>query len=142
MECKQHHFFTAIPTHLFICRIFTDHVDIGIKNLCSAFSYCVSILSTVYVWHGRGSPPAERNAALDYAKTLASNPDEVVILIENEGDDEEEMFWMVLGDDAEYAKAEYWKWRPSVGFAPRTWSVDADRKNPVLFLPTFISSIC
>ncbi|KAJ7901960.1 hypothetical protein B0H14DRAFT_2669273 [Mycena olivaceomarginata] len=117
-------------------RIFIDQVDIGIKNLCSGFSYCVSILSTVYVWHGRGSTPVERTAAVEYAKTLTSNPDEISVLIENEGDDDE-MFWMVLGDDAEYAKADYWRWRPSVGFTPRIWSVDSSRKNAISAVQSF-----
>jgi hypothetical protein len=121
-------------------RIFIDQVDIGIKNLCSGFSYCVSILSTVYVWHGRGSTPVERTAAVEYAKTLTSNPDEISVLIENEGDDDE-MFWMVLGDDAEYAKADYWRWRPSVGFTPRIWSVDSSRKNAVSSFPSSRRSI-
>ncbi|KAF8210398.1 hypothetical protein K438DRAFT_1809615 [Mycena galopus ATCC 62051] len=116
--------------------LFVDQVDIGIKNLCSGFSYCVSILNTVYVWHGRGSPPVERTAAMDYAKTLASNPDEIIVLIENENDDDE-MFWMVLGDDAEYAKADYWRWRPSVGFTPRIWRTDMSQKNAISPVQSF-----
>ena len=35
------------------------------------------------------------------------------------------MFWMMLGD-ADYARAEYWKWRPNSATAlPRIWRVDA-----------------
>ncbi|KAJ7251553.1 hypothetical protein B0H12DRAFT_1234182 [Mycena haematopus] len=117
--------------------IFIDQVEIGIKNLCSGFSYCVSILNTVYVWHGRGSTPVERDAAMDYAtKTLTSNPDEIIVLIENENDDDE-MFWMVLGDDAEYAKADYWRWRPSVAYTPRIWCADASQKNTISPVQSF-----
>ncbi|KAF7376251.1 Gelsolin repeat [Mycena sanguinolenta] len=113
--------------------IFIDQIEIGIKNLCSGFSYCVSILNTVYVWYGRGSTSSEREAAMDYAKTLTSNPD---VLIENESDDDE-MFWMVLGDAAEYAKADYWRWRPSVTFTPRIWCADASQKNTISPVQSF-----
>ncbi|KAJ6625514.1 hypothetical protein B0H10DRAFT_613833 [Mycena sp. CBHHK59/15] len=110
--------------------IYIDQVDIDIKNLCSGFSYCISILDTLFVWHGCGSTPEERKAASEYGQTLTSNPDNVVVLTEGENDDDE-MFWMVLGEEAEYAKADYWKWRPSIGISPRIWSVDANRKDPI-----------
>ncbi|KAK7005621.1 hypothetical protein R3P38DRAFT_3038596 [Favolaschia claudopus] len=110
--------------------IHIDQVDLEIKNLCSGFSYCVTILNSVYVWHGRGSTPVERKAALDYATSLTSDPDEVTVLLENE-DDDDEMFWMVLGDAAEYAKAEYWRWRPSIATTPRIWCVDASQKKSI-----------
>ncbi|KAJ7783303.1 hypothetical protein B0H16DRAFT_1658611 [Mycena metata] len=111
--------------------ILIDQVDIDIKNICSGFSYCASILSTLFVWHGCGSTPVERQAAIDYGRTLTSNPDEIVVLVENESDDDE-MFWMVLGDEADYAKADYWKWRPSIGSTSRIWSVDSGRKDKLL----------
>lgn len=105
-------------------------MDIDIKNICSGFSYCVSILDTLFVWHGCGSTTAERTAAMAYAETLTSSPDGITVLIENENDDDE-MFWMVLGEDAEYAKADYWRWRSSIEYTPRIWSVDAGRKDAV-----------
>lgn len=120
-------------------RIYIDQVDIDVKNICSAFSYCVSILDTLFVWHGCGSPSIERQAAMDYGRTLTSSPDDIVVLIENENDDDE-MFWMVLGEEANYAKADYWKWRSSIGFTPRIWSIEAGRKDPVhIFLRRFHS---
>nr|GAT56816.1 predicted protein [Mycena chlorophos] len=111
---------------------YIDQVELDTKNVCSGFSYCVSILDMVYVWHGRGSPADEREAALEYGKTLTSNPEAVVVLLEGENDDDDEMFWMALGEEAEYASADYWRWRPQVGFSPRIWSVDAGRKQPLL----------
>jgi hypothetical protein len=106
-------------------------VDIDIRNICSGFSYCVSILDTLYVWHGCGSPSAERKVAMEYGQTLTSTPDDIVVLVENENDDDQ-MFWMVLGDEAEYAKADYWRWRSSIGgVTPRIWSVEAGRKGAV-----------
>ncbi|KAJ7217929.1 hypothetical protein GGX14DRAFT_357559 [Mycena pura] len=115
--------------------IFIDQVDLDVKSVCSGFSYCVSIFETLYVWHGRGSPAEEREAALHYARTLTSSPEEIVILIENENDDDE-MFWMALGEEVEYAKAHYWRWRPSISVSPRIWSVDAGR-NAISHVPSF-----
>ncbi|KAJ6500014.1 hypothetical protein C8R47DRAFT_1110051 [Mycena vitilis] len=116
--------------------IFIDQVDIDIKNICSGFSYCVSILNTLFIWHGCGSTSVQRDAALDYGRSLTSNPEDMVVLVENENDDDE-MFWMVLGDEAEYAKADYWKWRSSISVSPRIWSVDAGRKNILSLVQSF-----
>ncbi|KAF7315553.1 hypothetical protein MIND_00070600 [Mycena indigotica] len=116
--------------------VYIDQVELDVKNVCSGFSYCVSILDTVYVWHGRGSPVEERGAAVEYGKTLTNNPEAVVILTEGENDDDE-MFWMALGEEAEYANADYWRWRPQNDFSPRIWSIDTNRKQTVLPLTTF-----
>jgi hypothetical protein len=94
-----------------------------VSNLCSAFSYCLTLLGTCYVWHGKGSLPGERQAALGYALSLAvkSSP---VELVEQESDDNG-MIWMMLGND-DYARADYWKWRPDLATAlPRIWRVDS-----------------
>ncbi|KAH9910540.1 uncharacterized protein B0H18DRAFT_1129871 [Fomitopsis serialis] len=110
---------------------FIDEVDIGIRNLCSAFSYCLSLLGSLYVWHGCGSADAERAAACEYARALASSAS-VIELVEGESDADDEMFWLILGD-GEYAKADYWKWKassPSVH--PRIWSVDATKEDDAI----------
>ncbi|KAH9924883.1 uncharacterized protein B0H18DRAFT_908993 [Fomitopsis serialis] len=110
---------------------FIDEVDIGIRNLCSAFSYCLSLLGSLYVWHGCGSADAERAAACEYARALASSAS-VIELVEGESDADDEMFWLILGD-GEYAKADYWKWKassPSVH--PRIWSVDATKGDDAI----------
>ncbi|KAI0695962.1 hypothetical protein C8T65DRAFT_664443 [Cerioporus squamosus] len=110
--------------------IFIDELDLAIKNLCSGYSYCISILDTFYVWHGRGSTAAEQRAALDYAKSLAPSPENVVELTEEESQ-ADEMFWMILGE-GDYAKADYWKWRPTAPIAdPRAWIVDATQSEVV-----------
>jgi hypothetical protein len=96
-----------------------------VSNLCSAFSYCLTLLGTCYVWHGKGSLPRERQAALGYARSLSAEGTHPVELVERESDDNE-MFWMLLGDAVDYANADYWKWRPtSVTVLPRIWRVDA-----------------
>ncbi|KAH9830829.1 uncharacterized protein C8Q71DRAFT_716327 [Rhodofomes roseus] len=106
---------------------FIDEVDIGIRNLCSAFSYCLSLLGSVYIWYGCGSVDSERAAAREYAEALASSPSGVIELVEGESDVDEEMFWMILGD-GDYAKADYWKWKASSpSIHPRVWSVDATK---------------
>lgn len=95
-----------------------------VSNLCSAFSYCLTLLGTCYVWHGKGSLPGERQAALEYALSLVTGS-RPVELVEQVSDDNE-MFWMMLGD-ADYARADYWKWRPDLAATalPRIWRVDA-----------------
>ncbi|KAI0743870.1 hypothetical protein C8Q80DRAFT_1107264 [Daedaleopsis nitida] len=110
--------------------IFIDELDLGIKNLCSGYSYCISILDTYYVWHGRGSTAAERVTALAYAGTLAPTPEHVVELTEEESQ-EDEMFWMIMGE-GDYAKADYWRWRSEAPFVdPRAWAVDMTHNDAV-----------
>ena len=105
----------------------------SVRNLCSGYSYCTSFLETFYVWHGRGSSAAEQSAALAYAKQLASSEENIVQLTEDESQ-EEEMFWMMLGD-GDYANADYWKWRSNVlPLDPRIWVVDASQNDVVSFL--------
>ncbi|TBU41681.1 hypothetical protein BD309DRAFT_964723 [Dichomitus squalens] len=110
--------------------IYIDELDLGVKNLCSGYSYCVSILETFYVWYGRGSTLAEQAAALAYAKTLAPSEENIIELPEDQSQDEE-MFWMMLGD-GDYANADYWKWRASAPCVdPRLWVVD-DSQDDVI----------
>jgi hypothetical protein len=120
-----------IDEHDFVSTIVVGHtssleVDMpskDVSNLCSAFSYCLTLLGTYYVWHGKGSLPGEREAALGYALSFDTESSPVE-LIEQESDDND-MFWMILGN-ADYAKAEYWKWRPDLATTlPRIWRVDA-----------------
>ncbi|RDX50089.1 hypothetical protein OH76DRAFT_481347 [Lentinus brumalis] len=117
--------------------ILIDELDLSIKNLCSAYSYCISILDTFYVWHGRGSTAAEQRAALSYAQSLAPSTDSVVEFTEEESQ-ADEMFWMILGE-GDYAKADYWKWRPTAPIVdPRAWIVDATQEEvfrPVAAFP-------
>ncbi|KZT27958.1 hypothetical protein NEOLEDRAFT_1129845 [Neolentinus lepideus HHB14362 ss-1] len=117
--------------------IFIDEHDLNIKNLCSGFSYCLSVLGTFYVWHGCGSLSQERQAAADYARSLAGSPDSIIELVEGESD-EDEMFWMILGD-RDYAKADYWRWRASSAkIDPRVWRVDVGGGHePIYLVPSF-----
>ncbi|KAI5123911.1 hypothetical protein M0805_005727 [Coniferiporia weirii] len=104
-----------------------DEVDMNIRNLCSGFSYCISVLDTLWVWYGCGSALAERSAALRYAQTLVSPSEKDIVEVE-EGQ-EDEMFWMFLGDEG-YAHADYWKWRKGEkGADPRVWRVDCMRSG-------------
>jgi hypothetical protein len=87
----------------------------AVSNLCSGFSYCLTLLGSSYVWHGRGSLPRERSASRAYAHALAADGAAIVELVEGVNDDDE-MFWMMLGE-REYASADYWRWRANSGSA-------------------------
>ncbi|KIL68846.1 hypothetical protein M378DRAFT_8282 [Amanita muscaria Koide BX008] len=106
--------------------IYIDEFDLSAKKLCSGFSYCISILNTIYVWYGRGSTQAERQAALQYARSCSLEGQQPLELHEGE-DDIDEMFWMLLGGQ-DYAKADYWKWRKEAPVTdPVIWRVRAEQ---------------
>ncbi|KAJ1304677.1 hypothetical protein OPQ81_005816 [Rhizoctonia solani] len=111
--------------------IFTDEVDFHVSNLCSAYSYCVTALDTVYVWHGRGTTQAEREAAVAYGRMI-SGPEKGIE--EFDEGKEDPMFFMLLGDHT-WANADYWKYRALLGkaaYRPRMFLIDArDKKQPV-----------
>ncbi|KAF8756941.1 hypothetical protein RHS01_03776 [Rhizoctonia solani] len=110
---------------------FTDEVDFHVSNLCSAYSYCVTVLDAVYVWYGRGATQPEREAAAAYGRMIAGPEKEIE---EYEEGKEDPMFFVLLGDDA-WANADYWKYRAPLGkvaYRPRMFLVDArDKKQPV-----------
>lgn len=111
----------------------------NIKDLCSAFSYCVTILDSVYVWYGRGSTSRERKAALQYAEAMANVSIPPIELSEGENDGDE-LFWLILGDDG-YAKADYWRWRKSsANIEPSISKVDIGSGVP--FVCQFNSQFC
>jgi len=101
----------------------------SVQSLCSGFSYCLNCLSIVqvfYVWNGRGARPEEKEAAFEYANSLCGDAGSVVVLEEGKND-EDEMFWAILGDgDREYANASYWAWRADVvTHDPQIWKISA-----------------
>ncbi|KAF9447197.1 hypothetical protein P691DRAFT_776317 [Macrolepiota fuliginosa MF-IS2] len=111
--------------------LYIDEHEPSIKNLCSGFSYCLTILDAIYVWHGCGSTDEERQAAVQYASRIGNSGSSAIQLREGE-DDDDELFWMALGDE-EFARADYWQWRrQSSGIDPRVWRVDAKANPPVV----------
>jgi hypothetical protein len=59
---------------------------------------------------------------------LANDTTPPTILLEGETDNDE-MFWMILGED-DFAKADYWKWRKvSSGIDPVIWRVEPENKQ-------------
>lgn len=86
------------------------------------------MLDSLWVWHGRGSTDAERAAALAYSKSLIAGTEKSVQEVE-EGN-EDEMFWMFLGED-DYARADYWRWKKDIPSSPtqfphsRIWQIVA-----------------
>ncbi|KAJ2916753.1 hypothetical protein MD484_g3671, partial [Candolleomyces efflorescens] len=119
--------------------VFIDEHDLSVRNLCSAFSYCLSILGTIYVWYGTGSVTAERDAALAYATSIRGEAD-LVELTQGE-DDDNEMFWMILGESP-FADADYWRWRrtSSLDLNPSVWRVDASKRTNTLLPVEFLSN--
>ncbi|KJA28999.1 hypothetical protein HYPSUDRAFT_128486 [Hypholoma sublateritium FD-334 SS-4] len=120
--------------------IFIDELDLNVKNLCSAFSYCLTILGSIYLWHGRGSTTEERTAARKYAESLSNDKSPPIELLEGESDDDE-MFWMMLGDE-DFARADYWKWRKIFSGIPdpMIWRVEPDTTTQQAMIPVeFIS---
>lgn len=108
----------------------------NVRNLCSGFSYCLTILDTVYVWHGCGSTVLERKAAVKYAESLVRTSAPPVELLEGENDSDE-MFWMILGDE-QFAKADYWQWRKTSPIIdPSIWKVEASRHKDAVSLSHF-----
>jgi len=114
--------------------IVINEVDFLITYLCSGFSYVITVLGTIYVWHGRGSLPSEQAAAMSYAQSLLTTE---LILNELREGDEDEMFWMILGDD--FRSANYWKFRTEEqGCDPQVYEiVQDDIENPVQHRPRF-----
>lgn len=102
------------------------------RNICSAFSYCLTILDALFVWHGRGSLPLERSTAQSYAKTIVSEGVEPTELEEGEEDD---MFWVMFDDDG-YANADFWRFRtqlpPQMVPSPRLWAISHNALQPVI----------
>jgi len=111
----------------------------NIQNLCSGFSYCVSALGTIYIWHGIGSLPLERQATVEYARSIAGNS-ELVEMNQGENDDND-MFWMLLGNEP-FADADYWRWRTSVlpsDSKPTVWRVDVTKRTSKVRSVLFVS---
>ncbi|KAL1741865.1 hypothetical protein HDZ31DRAFT_84556 [Schizophyllum fasciatum] len=114
--------------------VYVDELDFNVKNLCSGFSYCFSILNTQYVWHGRGSTSQEREAAFQYAKALSGGLEDAIVRLTEGEDDQDEMFWAMLGDDA-WANADYWQWRREASSAdPRIWLVEDGASKSSVFV--------
>ena len=68
----------------------------------------------------------ERQAALEYAQSIVTSGANITELMDGENDNDE-MFWMMLGSD-EFAKAGYWQWRrDSTDVDPRIWRVNAEK---------------
>lgn len=85
-----------------------------------------------YVWNGRGARTEEKKAAFDYAVSLCGDANSVIVLDEGEND-EDEMFWAVLGDgDGGYANASHWTWRASAdAYDPQIWRISASPSQRV-----------
>lgn len=104
------------------------------RNISSAFTYCLAVLDALIIWRGRGSTKAEQDAALEYAKLIAT---EGVAPVEMEEGVEDDMFWAMLDED-EYASADFWRFKPqSQIIAPRLWAVSDGTIQPIVPFSAF-----
>ncbi|SPO21061.1 related to glycinamide ribonucleotide transformylase [Ustilago trichophora] len=96
-------------THSSEERFTIQQVDLRTANLCSGDSFVFSVLSTLGVWHGRGSSTAVRAAAVRYAQALAksgsSSARSAQDIAEVEEGAEDGLFWNVFDKTEAYANA-------------------------------------
>ncbi|KZT43494.1 hypothetical protein SISSUDRAFT_1029682 [Sistotremastrum suecicum HHB10207 ss-3] len=116
--------------------VFIDEVECTVLNLSSGFSFCLSTTSTIYVWYGRGSLQAERQAAKHYAGILSHKSTRIHVVELEEGQ-EIDSFWMPLGDA--FIPADHWKFRnDDRSCEPRFFELTpAPSKETVTFRPYF-----
>lgn len=76
---------------------------------------------------------------MTYAQKLCekSVSGSVTELVENENDDDE-MFWMILGDEG-FGRADHWRWRAvASSIEPRIWRVDAQPGEKAVCIPWYL----
>ncbi|KAK4057066.1 hypothetical protein OIO90_001966 [Microbotryomycetes sp. JL221] len=105
--------FDHLETRLYGIReqddiVIVEERELTSSSLCSGFSVVFSIVGEVYAWYGNGSTRVERQAALEFAESIADGR-QVTELREGS---EVAYFWHAL-DALEYASAPYWKHRLS-----------------------------
>ncbi|KAM0790677.1 hypothetical protein ACM66B_004536 [Microbotryomycetes sp. NB124-2] len=93
--------------------VFVEERDLSSRNLCSGFCAVFSIVGEVYAWYGAGSSDAERQAALEFAESIADGRQ----VSELKEGSEVAYFWHGL-DGLEYANAPYWKHRAWTSLEP------------------------
>jgi hypothetical protein len=76
---------------------------------------------------------------MKYAQRLSPDAATPIELFEGEND-EDEVFWMILGDD-DFAKADYWRWRHNcVEPDPMIWRSERRNAMPVRSLSLLVTS--
>jgi hypothetical protein len=103
--------------------IFIDQVDLSTRNLCSAYSYLLSIVGNVFVWHGKGSTALERETVSSHAREVFGSS---VRVSEQDEGAEDKSFWTFLDKSGGYASAWHLRYRnvlPDLSAAPRLFHV-------------------
>ncbi|KAJ1032906.1 hypothetical protein NDA16_000185 [Ustilago loliicola] len=90
-------------------RFTLQQIDLRTANLCSGDSFVFSVLSTLGVWHGRGSSDSVRAAAVRFAQALAKSGSSVARsaqdVAEVQEGAEDSLFWNVFDKTEVYANA-------------------------------------
>ncbi|CBQ67878.1 related to glycinamide ribonucleotide transformylase [Sporisorium reilianum SRZ2] len=90
-------------------RFAIQQVESRTSDLCSADSFVSCALSTIRVWHGRGSPASVRAAAVRFAQALAKSASTgartALDIVEVEEGAEDSSFWKVFDKTEAYASA-------------------------------------
>lgn len=101
--------FEPSNTHMYAIRgrtgaIYIDQTDLTTSSLCSAHSFVISVMSDVFVWHGKGSSGSIRSAAKKFARELR-DPSLTSALTEYDEGKEDELFWACFEQEQEYASS-------------------------------------
>ncbi|PWN19721.1 hypothetical protein BCV69DRAFT_283827 [Microstroma glucosiphilum] len=103
--------------------IFIDQVDLSTSNLCSAYSYLLSIVGNLFVWYGKGSTALEREIVSAHAREIFGPSSRIS---EQEEGAEDKSFWNFLSKSEGYAQAWHFRHRnvlPELSAAPRLFHV-------------------
>ena len=108
------------------------------SSLTSRHSLLLTVLSQVFLYHGRGSLRSERIAGRQYAALLAKDSPSEFIELEEDGrkTEDHELFWMCFGEEkGEGSRAEHWRFRGGLEEDEVTgWRVEKGKVR----LPTFL----
>ncbi|CDU24089.1 related to glycinamide ribonucleotide transformylase [Sporisorium scitamineum] len=90
-------------------RFAIQQVESRASSLCSGDSFVSSAVSTIRVWHGRGSSASVRAAAVRFAQALAKSASagarSALDIVEVEEGTEDSLFWKVFDKREAYADA-------------------------------------
>lgn len=141
--------FEASNTHMYAVRgiqgaFFVDQCDLVTSKLCSAQSFVISVISDVFVWHGKGALKSVRAAASKFARSLR-DPSLESSLTEYDEGQEDELFWACFEQDTDYASSfhhELLHRLPEQDIEPRLFSLVTDAEGDRAIVPVPAQERC